>query len=146
MITFCLSFIAKTLDYGKAQQLILSIIEELNLARGEQSFKQLFQTIINFCQKNNINLNDKPEQHRQRAVSIRCKDSIVTSTNRQRDDNQNEQYYRTYIYYQLIDNIVVELEDRFSSKNLHILASVSSLCSNSDAFLHFVSLKPLAGH
>ncbi|CAF2968206.1 unnamed protein product [Rotaria sp. Silwood2] len=41
--------IAKVLDYGKAQQLILSVIEELNSARDEKSFQQLFQLVISFC-------------------------------------------------------------------------------------------------
>ncbi|CAF4092977.1 unnamed protein product [Rotaria sordida] len=137
---------AKTLDYGKAQQLILSIIEELTLSRDEKSFEQLFQTIAIFCKQNSINLNDRPRQHRKRAVSIRFKDSIIISTVGQRDDSLNEQYYKTHIYYQLIDNILVELKDRFSSKNLHILSSVSSLCPDSDTFLHFDSLKPFADH
>ncbi|CAF1518073.1 unnamed protein product [Rotaria sordida] len=137
---------AKTLDYGKAQQLILSIIEELTLSRDEKSFEQLFQTIAIFCQQNSINLNDRPRQHRKRAVSIRFKDSIIISTVGQRDDSLNEQYYKTHIYYQLIDNKLVELKDRFSSKNLHILSSVSSLCPDSDTFLHFDSLKPFADH
>ncbi|CAF4057641.1 unnamed protein product [Rotaria sordida] len=135
-----------TLDYGKAQQLILSIIEELTLSQDEKSFEQLFQTIAIFCQQNSINLNDRPRQHRKRAVSIRFKDSFIISTVGQRDDSLNEQYYKTHIYYQLIDNILVELKDRFSSKNLHILSSVSSLCPDSDTFLHFDSLKPFADH
>ncbi len=62
----------------------------------------------------------------------------------QGDDNQNEPYYRTYIYYQLIDNILLELNDRFSSKNWHLLSGISSLCPDSDTFLNFDSLKPFA--
>ncbi|CAF4564601.1 unnamed protein product [Rotaria sp. Silwood2] len=64
----------------------------------------------------------------------------------QRDDNQYEHYYRTCIYYQLIDNILVELRDRFSSRNLQILSGISSLCPESDNFLHFDTLKPFANH
>ena len=138
--------IAKNIDYGKAQQLIESIIEEFNLARDEKSFEQLFQTIINFCQQNNINLNDKPTRHRKRAVSTRYKDSIITTSIGQRDDNRNEEYYRTCIYYQLIDNVLVELNDRFSSKNIQLLSGVSSLCPENDSFLCFDSLKPFADH
>ena len=64
-------FTAKNLDCGRAKQLIESIINEFNLARDEKTFEQLFQTIIDFCQKNNINLDEKPTQHRKRAVSTR---------------------------------------------------------------------------
>ena len=142
----CFYFIATTLDYGKAQHLILSIIEKLNLSRDEKYFEELFRTITTFCEANNINHSDKPRQHRQRAVSIRFKDSVITSTIGQRDNNYNEQYYRIHIYYQLIDNILIELKDRFSSKNLNILSGVTSLCPHSDTFLHFDELKLLTDH
>ena len=146
MFVFHISFIAKNLDYGKAQQLIKSIIEEFSLARDDKSFEQIFQKIIIFCQMNNINLKDKPPQHRKRAVSTRYKDSIITTSIGQRDDDQNEQFYRAKVYYQLIDNILMELNDRFSSKNIQILSGISSLCPESDSFLSFDSLKPLADH
>ncbi|CAF1470107.1 unnamed protein product [Adineta steineri] len=96
--------------------------------------------------ENNINLNERPRQHRQRTASTRFKDSVITSTIGQRDDNLNEEYYRTHIYYQLIDNILTELEDRFSTENLRILSSISSLSPHSETFLHFDLLKPFADH
>ena len=139
MIVFRPYFIAKTLDYGTAQHLIVSIIEELNQSRNENSFEQLFQKITVFCQQNDINLKDKPNRHRKRDVSTRFKDSIITTTIGQRDDNENEQYYRAHIYYQLIDNILAELNDRFSSINLQFLCGISSLCPTSDTFLYFDS-------
>ena len=79
-------------------------------------------------------------------LSIRFKNSVVNSTIGQRDDNQNEQFYRTCLYYQLIDNILIELKDRFSLKNLQFLCGISSLTPDSDAFLHFETIKPIASH
>ena len=48
----------------------------------------------------------------------------------------------------MIDNIlvVVELEDRYSSQNLQILSSISSLCPTSDNFLNFEALQFFANH
>jgi hypothetical protein len=106
----------------------------------------MYQTIISFCEENNINLNDKVKRNRKRVVSIRYKDCVIESTIGQRDNNENKQYYRTCIYYQLIDNILIELEDRFSSNNLQLLSSISSLCPTSDTFLDFETLKFFAGH
>ncbi len=146
MLISCFYFIAKTLDYGTAQELILSVTDEINASRDENSFAQLYKTITIFCQQNNINLNDRPRQHRKRVSSIRFKDSIITSTTGQRDDNLNEQYYRAHIYYQLIDNILIELKDRFSTKVLNILSGASSLCPDSNTFLSFDSLKSFAEH
>ncbi|CAF3031647.1 unnamed protein product, partial [Rotaria sp. Silwood2] len=132
------------LDYGNAQQLILSVMEELRQLRDEKSFEKIFQTITIFCQQNNVNLNQKPK-HRKRVVSTRFKDSVIISTIGQRDD-ESEYYYRTYIYYQVIDNMLVELEDGFSSKSLQLLSGISSLCPDSNTFLDFDSLKPIANH
>ena len=114
---FYLYFLAKSINYNKAQQSISSVIDELDKLRNEEAFQELYQILLKFCQENKINLNDKPEHHRKRTIYIRFKDSIIESTIGQRDDNQNQEYYRAYIDYQLIDNILVELNDRFSPKN-----------------------------
>ncbi|CAF3026083.1 unnamed protein product [Rotaria sp. Silwood2] len=119
-------------------------MEELRQLRDEKSFEKIFQTITIFCQQNNVNLNQKPK-HRKRVVSTRFKDSVIISTIGQRDD-ESEYYYRTYIYYQVIDNMLVELEDGFSSKSLQLLSGISSLCPDSNTFLDFDSLKPIANH
>ncbi|CAF4260554.1 unnamed protein product, partial [Rotaria magnacalcarata] len=136
----------KTLDYGTAQQLSLSIIEKLDRSRDEKSFEPLLETINNFCRQNSIIINDKPKQHRNQTISVTFKDSIVNSIIGQRDDNQNEEFYRTSIYYQLIDNILIELKDRFSLKNLQFLCGISTLSPDSDSFLHFESIKTFASH
>ncbi|CAF1388583.1 unnamed protein product [Rotaria sordida] len=73
-------------------------------------------------------------------------DSVITSTIGRQDNDENEYYYRIYIDHQVIDNILVEFEDRFSSKNLEILSGISSLCPDSNTFLDFDSLKPIANH
>ncbi|CAM4830586.1 unnamed protein product [Rotaria magnacalcarata] len=135
--------IAKTLDYGTAQQLSLSIVEKLDRSRDEQSFEPLLETINNFCRQNSIIINDKPKQHRNRTISVTFKDSTVNSIIGQRDDNQNEEFYRTSIYCQLIDNILIELKDRFYLKNLQFLCGISTLSPDSDIFLHLNQLKHL---
>ena len=45
-----------------------------------------------------------------------------------------------------VDNVLVELNDRFSSKNIQLLSGVSSLCPENDSFLCYDSLKPFADH
>ncbi|CAM4773502.1 unnamed protein product [Rotaria magnacalcarata] len=137
---------SKTLDYGTAQQLSLSKIEKLDRSREQKSFEPLLETINNFCWLNSIIINDKPKQHRNRTISVTFKDSIVNSIIGQRDDNQNEEFYRTTIYYQLIDNILIELKDRFSLKKLQFLCGISTLSPDSDSFLHFESIKTFASH
>ena len=141
-----LCFIEKSLDYSNANQLIISIIEEFNQSRTEKCFEEIYEMITGFCEDNEINLNQEIKSNRKRVVSIRFKDSVIESSVGQRDDNENKDYYRTHIYYQLIDNILVELNNRFSSKNLQILSSISSLCPNNDNFLNFDTMKFFADH
>jgi hypothetical protein len=126
--------------------LIVSIIEEFKQSRDEKCFEEIYKIITSFCEENNINLNDTIKRNRKRVVSTRFKDSVIESTIGQRDYNENKHYYRTHIYYQLIDNILIELEDRFSSSNLQILSSISSLCPTSDTFLDFDALKFFVNH
>lgn len=118
----------------------------LQESREEASFQQIFQSINVFCQENNITLAPNPAGRRKRLVSSRITDFIVESTTGQRERNQTEEFYRTRIYYPLIDNMLVEMKERFSSMNLQILSGISSLSPDSDSFLFYDSIKPIADH
>ena len=106
----------------------------------------MFQSISVFCHENDIDLAPNPGRRRKRIVSSRIADSIVDSTIGQREQNLTEEFYRTQIYYPLIDNTLVELRDRFSSRNLQILSGISSLSPDSDSFLCCDSIKPIVDH
>ncbi|CAF1268253.1 unnamed protein product [Rotaria sordida] len=146
VISFRFHFLAENLDYGTAQELIVSIQEELCLSRDENIFEQLFGRITAFCQQNNIDLNEKSRPHRKQTVSTKLKNPVVESTIGQRDYDLNKEYCKSNIYLQLINNILDELQKRFSSNNLKILISISSLSPNSPTFLNFDSLKSFAEH
>ena len=124
----------------------MSIQQELCAVHDENMFEELFEKITIFCRQNDIDLNERPKSRRIQTVSVKLKDSVVESTIGQRDYNLNEQYYKSNIYFQLIDNILNELQKRFSSNNLKILTGLSSLCPNSSTFLNLDSLKSFAEH
>ena len=51
--------------------------------------------------------------------------------------------YRTFIFYPVIDSILIEMRDRFSTTNIDILSGVSSLSSEAQMFLKLEELKTL---
>ncbi|CAF4003689.1 unnamed protein product [Rotaria sordida] len=130
--------ITATLNYNqflvreKSQLSVVNVIEHGRIEQIRKNRNHLIKisSVILLCARQMISL----------------RDSVVTSTIGQQDDDENEYYYRTYIDYQVIDNMLVELEDRFSSKNLELLSGISSLCPDSNTFLDFDSLKPIANH
>ncbi|CAF1216123.1 unnamed protein product [Rotaria sordida] len=136
-----------TIDDGKASVLILSIIDQMKNLRNEESFKSIYDQIIQFCQTYDIDIKQKRKRCRTRIMLARFANSIITSTVGHRDDDANDEYrIRTSIYYPLIDAILIELNDRFSNSNLNLLTSLSSLYPENESFLEFQSLSKFADH
>ncbi|CAF0922419.1 unnamed protein product [Didymodactylos carnosus] len=136
----------ESLDYGKARLLISSIIEQMKSYRDDNSFESLYSKVLQFCKENDIDINQKPRQRRQKKVPACFNDSIITSTIGHRDYADNQEQYRTSIYYLLIDSVLIELNPRFSSEAMELLSSISSLCPKHEKFLDFEILKPFALH
>ncbi|CAF0946146.1 unnamed protein product [Didymodactylos carnosus] len=63
-----------------------------------------------------------------------------------RDYADNQEQYRTSIYYPLIDSVLIELNHWFSSEAMELLSSISSLCSKHEKFLDFEIVKPSELH
>ncbi|CAF1565842.1 unnamed protein product [Rotaria magnacalcarata] len=126
---------SKSIDFGKAHTLISAVINQINKLRSEEEFSRLFGQITAFCVENNIDLDVKVKQRRQRTISTRFKNCSVTSTIGQREEIDNDSKYRDFIFYPVIDSILVEMNDRFSKSNMEILRGISSLSLDSSTFL-----------
>ncbi|CAF1604927.1 unnamed protein product [Rotaria magnacalcarata] len=135
---------AKTIDFCHAQFLIKSVIAKIADLRDEHAFSLIYTDVINFCQQHHIDLSSAPRQRRIKKVSSRFKDVFITSAIGQRDNLNNEDSYRTNLFYPIIDAVLIELNDRFSIHNIEILISISALCPDSENFLESESLKPFA--
>ncbi|CAF4495809.1 unnamed protein product [Rotaria sp. Silwood2] len=137
---------SETIDYGKAHYLISTIIEEIQNCRNERSFKFIYNQILEFSQKYDIDLKQK-RGGRVRKIPDRFSNSIITSTIGHRDDDNNHEHrFRTSTFYPLIDSILIELNNRFSNTNLDILKSLAAMYPESEQFLEFKSLYSLADH
>ena len=99
-----------------------------------------------FGDEQHIDLGSGPRQRRQTTVSSRYKDAFITSSIGQRDVLNTEDRFRTDIYYPVIDSILIELNDRFSSQNMEILNSISALCPDHNNFLDIDLLQIFSSH
>ncbi len=140
---FFLFFLAKSLDFGTAHTLISAVINQISELRNEEEFSKLFDQITEFSAENNIDLNAKMRQRRTKTTSTRFKNCLITSTIGQREEVDSKNQYRIFIFYPVIDSILIEMNDRFSKTNMEILRGISSLSPHSSTFLEIEELKGL---
>ncbi|CAF4961518.1 unnamed protein product [Rotaria sp. Silwood1] len=133
-------------DLDSAQNLITTISERLKLMRDENSFKDLFHRAITFGNENDVNMNGSIRMRRQKTISTRFKNCVVTSSVGHRDYNTSEENFRVTMYFPTIDSILIELNERFSCHNLQIANSISSLSPMNEKFLDTEMLQPLIDH
>ncbi|CAF3976119.1 unnamed protein product [Rotaria sp. Silwood2] len=134
---------SKSLDFGTAHKLISNVMNEIDALRNEQEFSKIFDRITEFCTSNNIELGVNRKEKRLKTTSTRFKDFLVTSTIGERENIDTQSKYRTFIFYPVIDSILVEMRYRFSTTNIDILRGVSSLSPEAATFLKLEELKPL---
>ena len=135
--------LAKSIDFGKAHALIREVIDQISELRNEKEFSMLFSEIGKFCIENEIDLEEKVRNRRSRTISTRFKDCLVTSTIGQCADMNNEDQYKTHIFYPIIDSILIEMNDRFSKTNIEILRGIAALLPDNQTFLDVEELKNL---
>ncbi|CAF1325117.1 unnamed protein product [Rotaria magnacalcarata] len=134
---------SKSLDFGTAHSLISAVINQISELRNEEEFSKLYDQIIEFSGENNIDLNNKMKERRARKTSTRFNNCLITCTIGQREEINNKNKYRIFVFYPVIDSILIEINDRFSKTNMDILRSVSSLSPDSSKFLEIDELKAL---
>jgi hypothetical protein len=113
---------------------------------NEESFKSIYNDVLQLARDNNIDLKEITWPRRQTRVPDRFKDSIITGTIGQRDRAEIEEKFRQIIYYSTVDCIPIELNDRFSDENMELSKSISALNPEGPTFLNLDLLKPLATH
>ncbi|CAF3379958.1 unnamed protein product [Rotaria socialis] len=78
-----------------------------------------------------------------KTISTRFKNCSATSTIGQREKIDNENKYRDFVFYPVIDYILVEMNDRFSKSNMEILRGTLSLSPDSSTFFEVEKLTDL---
>ena len=72
--------------------MISAVIEEIQNFRNEKSFKLIYDQIVDFTEKYDIDLKQKRKGGRARAIPTRFASSIITSTIARRDDDNNDEH------------------------------------------------------
>ncbi|CAM4869410.1 unnamed protein product, partial [Rotaria socialis] len=125
-----------SLDYVRGECLITSVIGQLKDLRNDQSFNEIYEKVKEFCSSNEIDFVQQYRSYRVAAVPIRFQEFIIDSTIGQRETLQTSTDYLNRLYFPLIDCMLVELNDRFSSKTLSLMKSISAVYPNSTNFLN----------
>ncbi|CAM4956510.1 unnamed protein product, partial [Rotaria socialis] len=127
---------SSSLDYVRGECLITSVIGQLKDLRNDQSFNEIYEKVKEFCSSNEIDFVQQYRSYRVAAVPIRFQEFIIDSTIGQRETLQTSTDYLNRLYFPLIDCMLVELNDRFSSKTLSLMKSISAVYPNSTNFLN----------
>ena len=135
-----------SLDYVRGECLVQSIIQQISNLRSEQAFDQIYEKAKYFGDQNGIDLLQEYAMQRTVTVPSRFKDCVINSTLGQREKFSCRRDFMDRIYISLIDSILVELNDRFSSKTLSLMKSVSCVYPESANFLNVDAVNEFADH
>lgn len=119
------------------------MITQISELRNEEQFSKLYDEINKFATKYTIDLNTKMKQKRIKKTSTKLNDSLITCTIGQREENYDKDKYKTLVFYPIIDSILLEMNDRFSTTNMEILRGISALSPESSTFLEIEQLGAL---
>ena len=116
--------------------MIKSIIQQSKELRNEQSFQQIYDTAKEFCGENGIDFVQQYRSHQTTQVPARFEAFIIDSTIGQHEVLSSSIDFMNRIYFPLIDCMLIELHDRFSSKTLSMVKSISTVYPESEHFLN----------
>jgi hypothetical protein len=123
--------------------LISAVINQIGELRNEEEFSKLYDKITEFSADNDIDLDIEMRAKRERKTSTKFKNCLITSTIGQREEIDSKNKYRIFIFYPVIDSILIEMNDRCSKTNMEILRAISSLSPDSSTFVEMEELKAL---
>ncbi|CAF1263221.1 unnamed protein product [Adineta ricciae] len=137
---------SSSVDYVRGEHLIKSIIKQIEDLRNEQSFGEIYAKAKDFCDANNVDLLQQYRSRRVTAVPARFEAFVIDSTLGQREVLSSSTDFMNRIYFPLIDCMLVELNDRFSSQTLSLMKSISTVYPESGNFLDTNDINEFSQH
>ena len=120
-------------DLTKAADLTETLRQTFEEYRKEESFNELWNTVIKTC--NDCNISTIAQSKRTRHTSSRLHDSLVTSTVGQRTHIDSKDYFRIGIFTPVVDSMIREMDRRFSKFSSNIMRGIQALNPSSNGFL-----------
>ncbi|CAF3708185.1 unnamed protein product [Rotaria socialis] len=105
----------------------LNLVVSDTYLRNEQSFQQVYNKTKEFCDANEIDFIQQYKSHRVTTIPVRFEAFVISSTLGQCEVISSSTDFMNQIYFPLIDCMLVELNDRFSSKLLSLMKSISTV-------------------
>lgn len=130
----------------RGEYLIMSAIKQLKELRNDQSFYEIYEKAKAFCNLSGIDFVQQHRSYRSTAIPIRFQEFFIDSTVGHRETLQTSADYLNKLYFPLIDCILVELNDRFSSKTLSLMKSISTVYPESANFLNIDAVDEFCFH
>ncbi|XP_033984520.1 uncharacterized protein LOC117481103 [Trematomus bernacchii] len=129
---------SSSLDLSKAVDLVGSLVQTLNDFRHESFFDNLWDEVLNISEQCGTAI--QPAAKRPKTLSSKRVESCVPTTVGQRETEQDKHGFRTAFFYPVIDQMLSELNRRFSKTNCDMMNSIQALNPKSDAFLKKTTL------
>ena len=135
---------SSTLDLASAVCLILSVIDNLTCKRSDDEFSVIWKEAKVLWDNIENEITVRPVRKKQQSKTL--DNYFVDSTIGNSDKFQNEHDFCTQYYYPVIDNLLEELQKRFSDIACSVMRGISALNPTSDKFLVFDELTDMAAH
>lgn len=123
---------SSSLDLAKAVDLVEALISSFESYKSEQLFDDLWNSVLDVAKQCDVCIDTAPK--RKRTLSSKLEGYHVLSTVGSQGTDNSKDYFRTGIFYQVLDRMLGELRDRFSLQSCNIMRGIQALNPNSKTF------------
>ena len=131
------------INIASAADLVGATIEVLQKFRSNEEWNKLYKYASDVASLNNISITSMRTK-RQRKTPRKLDDVIILESTGARELLTGSEEYKVSLYFPVLDAMIVELQHRFTDKNLHIMRAIQSCNPESECFLEANNLMPLA--
>lgn len=129
-------------DFSKAVDLVNALVQTLKDCRQESFFDKLWDEVLSICEQCEASV--PPAAKRQKRLSSKLSQYCVLTSVGQSVSEPDKDHFRTSFFYPVIDEMLNELDRRFSKTNCDLMNSIQALNPKSDAFLKETALLSFA--
>ncbi len=130
-------------DLAKATDLVSATIETLQEFRLDDSWKHLLDYSQQVAELHEIPVTSL-QQKRHTRLPSRFEDTVVLESTGSRACLSTGDQYKVDVYLPILDSFLVELKERFNSRNMEIMKAIQACSPQSKNFLHPDSFKSLS--
>ena len=130
-------------DLAKAADLVTATIETLEEFRSDSSWNHLFGYTKQVAELNKISITGL-QKKRQKRIPQRYEECFVLESTGSRQNLSTGEDYKLNVYYPVLDSFLMELKQRFTSRNIEIMKAIQACSPLSSTFLDADYLKALA--